>query len=73
MMSLKTKGGAMNVLENVEIYCPYCGELMEIEVDRSVEKQHYTEDCEICCRPIEISIYINEDREVHVDVRGEYE
>lgn len=67
------KGEIMNVLENVEIYCPYCGEVLEIEVDRSIDKQQYIEDCEVCCRPIDISIYVDENQEVHVDVRGEFE
>lgn len=61
------------MLENVEIFCPYCGEALEIEIDRSIERQHYSEDCEICCRPIEIFIQVDENSEVHVDVRSELE
>jgi hypothetical protein len=30
-------------------------------LDLSVPEQHYTEDCEVCCRPIEI----------HYEVEGE--
>ncbi|GJL78649.1 MAG: hypothetical protein NPINA01_16380 [Nitrospinaceae bacterium] len=34
--------------------CPYCGETISMVLDLSVNQQTYTEDCEVCCRPIEI-------------------
>jgi len=34
--------------------CPYCGETISMVLDLSVNRQTYTEDCEVCCRPIEI-------------------
>ncbi len=44
-----------------EICCPYCGELIEVIVDLSVEHQEYVEDCSVCCRPITLSIIADED------------
>ena len=44
--------------EVATIYCPYCGENIEIIVDGSVEQQNYTEDCSVCCRPMELSISV---------------
>jgi hypothetical protein len=38
--------------EVVQIYCPYCGERIELLIDCSVEFQEYIEDCQVCCRPI---------------------
>lgn len=35
--------------------CPFCGETISILLDLSVPSQSYVEDCEVCCRPIEIS------------------
>jgi transcription elongation factor Elf1 len=35
--------------------CPYCGEEISMILDASVRRQTYIEDCEVCCRPIEIS------------------
>jgi len=35
-------------------YCPYCGENISMLIDLHHTNQVYTEDCEICCRPIEI-------------------
>jgi len=43
--------------------CPACGEEISMVLDPSVRRQTYVEDCEVCCRPIEIS-YIIEDGEL---------
>ncbi len=43
------------------IYCPYCGEPIDILVDTSVESQSYIEDCSVCCRPIEMSVFVTDD------------
>jgi transcription elongation factor Elf1 len=34
--------------------CPHCGEEISMVLDLSVSRQSYVEDCEVCCRPIEI-------------------
>ena len=34
--------------------CPYCGERISMVLDTSVKGQTYVEDCEVCCRPIEV-------------------
>jgi len=33
-------------------------------IDLSVPAQSYIEDCEICCRPIEISYQVSDDDEI---------
>lgn len=38
------------------VACPYCGESIEVLVDCSESEQHYIEDCQVCCRPIEFSV-----------------
>ncbi|MEM7026864.1 MAG: CPXCG motif-containing cysteine-rich protein [Pseudomonadota bacterium] len=47
------------MLDTKNINCPYCGEQIEIVIDTSVLDQQYIEDCEVCCRPIELSVQIN--------------
>lgn len=44
-----------------EICCPYCGEVIEVIVDLSVEHQEYVEDCSVCCRPIVLSVSTGDD------------
>jgi hypothetical protein len=43
--------------------CPYCGEAITMVLDLSVPSQAYVEDCEVCCRPIELR-YAAEDGEL---------
>lgn len=61
----------MQRTEAVEIQCPYCGENIELSVDCSVEKQSYIEDCQICCRPIEIVVAIDAEGVPNVEVSAE--
>ncbi|GJM62423.1 MULTISPECIES: CPXCG motif-containing cysteine-rich protein [Persicobacter] len=35
--------------------CPYCLAEISVLLDPSVDHQEYIEDCEVCCRPIEIA------------------
>ena len=35
--------------------CPYCWERISMILDSSEEDSDYIEDCEVCCRPIELS------------------
>ncbi|MCW8956362.1 MAG: CPXCG motif-containing cysteine-rich protein [Gammaproteobacteria bacterium] len=49
----------MNAIEPVAVQCPYCGESIEIIVDCSIPIQSYVEDCEVCCRPINVSVQID--------------
>ena len=38
--------------------CPYCGEDISMLIDLNFNNQFYTEDCEVCCRPIEINLIV---------------
>lgn len=44
-----------DVEERLESRCPWCGEPFEVLADLSAHSQHYVEDCQCCCRPIEVS------------------
>jgi hypothetical protein len=56
--------------ELVRVYCPYCGEIIEIVVDLSVDHQEYVEDCSVCCRPIVMEVTAG-DNGAAVNVRSE--
>ena len=49
--------------------CPYCGEEISMVLDTSVSEQTYVEDCEVCCRPIEITYAVEDDALVDFDCR----
>ncbi|MGB5677934.1 MAG: CPXCG motif-containing cysteine-rich protein [Gammaproteobacteria bacterium] len=58
-MSAKASDRTVSLFtESAQIYCPYCGEKIEVIIDASVEQQHYTEDCSVCCRPMELTITV---------------
>ena len=40
----------------VAVVCPYCGESVELLVDGTLPQQEYVEDCEICCRPMVVTV-----------------
>ena len=40
--------------EFTEVQCPFCGQAFELAVDTSISSQHFTTDCEVCCRPFEV-------------------
>ena len=40
------------------IQCPYCGEQLEIAIDWSIMQQEYIEDCQICCKPMILTVSV---------------
>lgn len=60
-------------LESSTIYCPYCGEHIDVLVDCSVESQEYVEDCSVCCRPIVIAVSSLDGELLSLQARSENE
>lgn len=50
----------MSFLESYKGHCPYCGELIELVIDNSLDEQSYVEDCSVCCRPIVVEVRCSE-------------
>jgi len=56
------------------VYCPYCGEAVEIGLDPgSGRVQQYVEDCEVCCQPWRVTVTYAPDGAAHVVVEAEDE
>lgn len=49
----------MYELVEKRVYCPYCAEAIEVLIDNSVLEQRYTEDCQVCCRPIIFDVMVS--------------
>jgi hypothetical protein len=49
-------GGRLMPEEFVSVQCPYCGERFETRIDLTTNDPGYVEDCQVCCRPIEVGI-----------------
>ena len=63
----------MNELSEQSIGCPYCGETISVLIDGSLPEQEYVEDCQVCCRPIIVTVSIDADGDALVAVRAENE
>lgn len=61
----------MNLLQENVISCPYCGEMITILVDGSVAEQQYIEDCQICCRPMDIRVTVDANGSCQVEACDE--
>ena len=51
-----------------QINCPCCGEYVSVLLDLSAGGQIYIEDCQVCCRPMEISYSMGELGELDIRV-----
>jgi len=45
-------------MQQIEYFftCPVCLSTISMLVDTSVAQQQYVEDCEVCCRPLELNL-----------------
>ena len=53
--------------------CPYCWEEITLLIDGSIENQEYIEDCEVCCRPIDFIVEVDEQGSATVQARLQHE
>lgn len=70
-MSLTDDDAGASPMESQCIECPYCGEQLEVAVDWSIRRQQYVEDCQVCCRPMTLTVVIDDDQQAVIDVRTE--
>jgi hypothetical protein len=55
-----TQRAGISAEQFVAARCPYCGERFETRVEVSAGAQEYIEDCEVCCRPVALSIEVED-------------
>ena len=53
--SFRTREQRLVVQTSASLQCGFCGQVFEIEIARIVGPQHFTTDCEVCCRPMEVT------------------
>ena len=58
----------------MEYGCAFCGEANEVFVDPGGGcRQTFTEDCAVCCRPNLLTLTVDDDGDVDLQVTQEYE
>jgi phage terminase large subunit GpA-like protein len=57
----------MDLVEDVEVECPHCGEIFAIQVDTEEGSYSTIEDCAVCCRPIQIQVKCRPGEVISVD------
>jgi len=61
-----------NINNEISVQCPFCFETLNIVVDVSGGlEQQYVYDCEVCCRPIEMRVEIDDEGNVNIDAQRE--
>jgi hypothetical protein len=65
-------GSAVGLIErmqdSISLLCPHCGESFGLSLDVSEGSAEFTVDCEVCCRPMLVSVRINDGEIEGVDV-----
>ena len=61
----------MSLLQESAADCPYCGEPITLLIDASCAEQSYVEDCEICCQPMVVNVFVDEDGQVGLRLNRE--
>ena len=59
----------MDLEQTIEIGCPYCGEVFTTFIDTSQGGFSTIEDCQVCCRPMQINVECAAGKIVLIDVQ----
>ena len=58
----------MEPLYEYEIECPYCGEVFSTAFEVEYGNNAFIEDCQVCCHPIQLHIFKDDDDSVSIGV-----
>ena len=54
--------------DSISIGCPHCGESFSLALDVSEGSAEFIVDCEVCCRPMTVSVQIRDGEIEGLDV-----
>ena len=54
--------------DSLAISCPHCGETFTLAFDVSEGSAEFTVDCEVCCRPMQVSVRVEDGEIAALDV-----
>jgi hypothetical protein len=53
-----------------QVTCPFCGQSFELLIDTQLRSQRFITDCEVCCRPFEVTVECEDGEILSLDVAG---
>jgi hypothetical protein len=63
----------MSAADSAMVDCPYCGEAIELLLDCPEGRHAYVEDCQVCCRPIDVYLHVGPGGQLELRVSDENE
>jgi transposase-like protein len=57
-------------MEADEIQCPFCGQPNTLVLDASIPSQRFITDCEVCCRPFQVTVEAEAGEIISIDVQA---
>lgn len=54
--------------DSIPIECPHCGETFSLALDASEGSAEFTVDCEVCCRPMVVTVQVRNGEIESLDV-----
>jgi uncharacterized Zn finger protein len=67
-VNIQSIGTNPNMTETILLRCPHCGETFEAAIDASEADAQFITDCEVCCRPMSVTVKITNTEAVEVKV-----
>jgi hypothetical protein len=61
----------LHELGEADADCPYCGEALSLLLDPGDVGVEYTEDCQVCCRPMLVNLWQDTEGALRVILRRE--
>ena len=60
----------MDFVSDLDLECPFCGELTSISIDTAELEYSTIVDCSVCCRAIQIVVRCKRGQAISVNVCG---
>jgi hypothetical protein len=54
--------------ESIQISCPHCWETLDIAIEIQIRHLVFVEDCEVCCNPMRIEVFTDEEGVSQINV-----
>ena len=55
---------SVNLEQDQTVACPYCGEEVAMVINSTIASQDFVEDCQVCCRPIQFQVSVDQEGEI---------